>query len=275
MRRKKKKQNKKLYPYVLLFILGILIFIYPFISQIYYNVESNNKIESFTEEAKKIGRQEIDKKIELARAYNNTLDPTKLADPYTDNEKKGIAEYARMLEVKEMMGHVEIPKIDVNLPIYAGTFSDVLDKGAGHLEGTSLPVGGDSTHTVITAHRGLSSAVMFRQLDKLEKGDIFLIHNISEVLAYEVDNIQIVEPSNFEPVLVVKDKDYATLLTCDPYVINSHRLLVRGHRVPYVKDNIVHNNNSNWWKYVVIAVAILLALIILYYRRKKKNDKKK
>lgn len=226
--------KKKIWPLVILFIAGFVIMMYPVVSNYYYRIEANNQILEFTENAKSLDQNEILRRIELAEAYNSTLDPSKLADPYTEKEKEGIAEYARMLEVKEKLGFVEIPKIDTNLPIYAGTSFDVLNKGVGHLEGTSLPIGGKSTHTVLTAHRGLPSARLFRDLDKLQKGDIFYIHNIQTVLAYEVDQILTVEPSNFDPVLVVDDKDYATLLTCTPYMINSHRLLVTGHRVPYV-----------------------------------------
>ena len=226
--------KKKIWPLVILFIAGFVIMMYPMVSNYYYRIEANNQILEFTENAKSLDQNEILRRIELAEGYNSTLDPSKLADPYTEKEKEGIAEYARMLEVKEKLGFVEIPKIDTNLPIYAGTSFDVLNKGVGHLEGTSLPIGGKSTHTVLTAHRGLPSARLFRDLDKLQKGDIFYIHNIQTVLAYEVDQILTVEPSNFDPVLVVEGQDYATLLTCTPYMINSHRLLVRGHRVPYV-----------------------------------------
>lgn len=230
----KSNGKKKIWPLVVLFIAGFVIMMYPIISNYYYRIEANNQILEFTENAKKLDNNEILRRIELAEAYNSVLDPSRLADPYTDKEKEGIAEYARMLEVKEKMGFVEIPKIDTNLPIYAGTSNEVLNKGVGHLEGTSLPIGGKSTHTVLTAHRGLPSARLFRDLDKLEKGDIFYVHNIQTVLAYEVDQILTVDPSNFDPVLVVDGEDYATLLTCTPYMINSHRLLVRGHRVPYV-----------------------------------------
>ena len=230
----KSNGKKKIWPLVVLFIAGFVIMMYPIISNYYYRIEANNQILDFTENAKKLDNNEILRRIELAEAYNSVLDPSRLADPYTDKEKEGIAEYARMLEVKEKMGFVEIPKIDTNLPIYAGTSNEVLNKGVGHLEGTSLPIGGKSTHTVLTAHRGLPSARLFRDLDKLEKGDIFYVHNIQTVLAYEVDQILTVDPSNFDPVLVVDGEDYATLLTCTPYMINSHRLLVRGHRVPYV-----------------------------------------
>lgn len=272
----KNKKNNKIYPYIFCFLAGLLIFSYPLISQWYYSIDSQKIIEKFDNEKTKLNNKDVKEKIELARAYNRTLDPSKLADPYTDKEKKGLAEYARMLEMHEMIGHVEVPKLKINLPIYAGTSDYVLEKGAGHLEGSSLPVGGESTHTVITAHRGLASAEMFRNLDKLQEGDIFLIHNIAEILAYKVDKITVVEPTNFDPVLVEMEKDYATLLTCTPYVINSHRLLVRGHRVPYTKE-IVENQENKYCIYIILGLIIILLLIIslIYYIKKKKKRNEK
>ena len=157
-----------------IFVLGFLIAIYPIISQMYYSVESNQEIEDFDSARKHMDRAELNRKIDLAMAYNASLKPTSFKDPYRKKQKEGIAEYARMLEVHEKIGYVHIPKIKQKLPIYAGTGEEVLQKGAGHMEGTSLPVGGSSTHTVITAHRGLPSATMFRHLDRLSKGDIFL-----------------------------------------------------------------------------------------------------
>jgi len=250
------------------FLLGFLIAIYPLISQMYYRVESTQQIEDFEKERKQLAREEISKKIDLAHAYNTSLKPLKLKDPYLKKEKQGIAEYARMLEVHEQIGYVHIPKIRQKLPIYAGTGEVVLQKGAGHMEGTSLPVGGSSTHTVITAHRGLPSALMFRHLNRLKIGDVFYIHNVRDILAYKVDRIMTVEPSNFKPIMVRPGGDYATLLTCTPYMINSHRLLVTGHRIPYVppKKTIDEVPPFVWLKnmYVFIALMALLVLLIWY-----------
>src|SRR5699024_217365 len=211
---KQSSQKNKRWPFILLFTVGFLIMIYPVISNMYYRVDQINEIGDFNAAVSRLNRDEVFRRIELARAYNSTLDPSKIADPYTDLEREGVAEYARMLEVKEKLGYVEIPKIDVNIPIYAGTSDEVLEKGIGHLEGTSLPIGGKSTHAVITGHRGLPKAKLFRNLNKLEVGDVFYIHNIETVLAYEVDQILTVEPHNFEPILVVEGEDYFTLLTC-------------------------------------------------------------
>ena len=217
----------------------------------------------------------------MARAYNQTLDPSKLADPYTEKEKEGIKAYARMLEIEEKIGHVEIPAIHQDIPVYAGTSESILQKGAGHLEGTSLPIGGASTHTVITAHRGLPTAKLFTDLNRLKEKDQFYIHNIEGVLAYEVDQIKVVEPSDFSEVLVVEGEDYATLLTCTPYMINSHRLLVRGHRIPYnpqiLQEGSRTRDNSRFLDYLMFSVPITLVLLglMIFLKREIKTISKK
>ena len=276
-----KRLNKKNISFIILFLIGFLIAAYPLVSQWYYRIEASEEVEKFTKGVNTLNEEEIKRRIDLAHAYNRTLDPMKLSDPYTEKEKEGVAEYARMLEVAEMIGHVEIPKIGEDLPIYAGTSKQVLDKGAGHLEGTSLPVGGESTHAVITAHRGLPKATLFRHLDRLEEGDTFFIHNIETTLAYKVDQIKVIEPSNFEDVLVEEGKDYVTLLTCTPYMINSNRLIVRGHRVPYTGpvdegEFTGRIKLNNYLKLLIISIIILLILIFVYVRLrlKEKNLKR-
>ncbi|WP_297788677.1 class C sortase [uncultured Anaerococcus sp.] len=260
----------------LIFLIGLLIFSYPMISQKYYELKSQDEIVEFVKQSKDIDEKEMNKRMELARIYNQTLDPSKISDPYNKKTQEARAYYAHMLEVNEMIGHVEIPKINQDLPIYAGTSEEVLQKGAGHLEGTSLPVGGASTHTVITAHRGLPEAVMFRYLDQLVEGDIFYIHNIQGTLAYRVDRIMVVEPSNFEPILVEAGKDYATLLTCTPYMINSHRLLVRGYRIPYqtaIDDGIANTPRfrPDFMQLLLILMPILAFLIVVSTREKRRS----
>lgn len=258
----------------LIFLVGLLIFSYPMISQKFYEIKADDEIIEFVKQSKDINEEEINKRMELARAYNETLDPSRLSDPYSKKEEEARAYYAHMLEVNEMIGHVEIPRINQDLPVYAGTSETVLQKGCGHLEGTSLPVGGKSTHTVITAHRGLPEAVLFRYLDQLVEGDIFYFHNIQGTLAYRVDQIMVVEPTNFEPVLVQEGKDYATLLTCTPYMINSHRLLVRGYRIPYqeaIDDGIANTPRfkPDFFQLLLILMPILVFLIIVSTREKR------
>lgn len=260
----------------LIFLVGLLIFSYPMISQKFYEIKADDEIIEFVKQSKEINEEEINKRMDLARAYNETLDPSRLSDPYSKKEEEARAYYAHMLEVNEMIGHVEIPRINQDLPVYAGTSETVLQKGCGHLEGTSLPVGGKSTHTVITAHRGLPEAVLFRYLDQLVEGDIFYFHNIQGTLAYRVDQIMVVEPTNFEPVLVQEGKDYATLLTCTPYMINSHRLLVRGYRIPYqeaIDDGIANTPRfkPDFFQLLLILMPILVFLIIVSTREKRKS----
>lgn len=269
---------KKNLPFILIFLIGLLIFAYPLISQKYYEIESGNEVVKFSKKTEEVDDTEIKRRMDLARAYNQTLDPSRLADPFTEKEKAGRAEYARMLEVNEMLGHVEIPRIGQDLPLYAGTSDEVLEKGLGHLEGTSLPIGGESTHTVITGHRGLPNAKLFRNLDELVEGDVFYIHNIEGTLAYQIDKIEVVDPSNFEPVMVKEGKDYATLLTCTPYMINSHRLLVRGVRIPYqaaIDDGVANSKRlaPDFLQLFLVMLPIIVFLIIILIREARRRKK--
>lgn len=266
---------KKNWKIILIFILGLLIATYPIISNYYYTIDNNNQISEFNEAVAEMPDKEVLERIELAKAYNDTLDPSRLADPYTEREKKGVENYARMLEVREKIGYVDIPKIGQQIPVYAGTSEDVLQHACGHLEGTSLPIGGKDTHAVITAHRGLPQVKLFRDLDKMEVGDLFFFTNVKETLAYKVDQILVVEPWDFEPVLVVEGKDLMTLLTCTPYMINSHRLLVRGHRVPYVPEvkEEIERAKFNYKSLIVpgIVLALVMLIIYLYIRHRRRR----
>lgn len=266
---------KKNWKIILIFILGLLIATYPIISNYYYTIDNNNQIEEFNEAVAEMPSKEVLERIELAKAYNDTLDPSRLADPYTEREKKGVENYARMLEVREKIGYIDIPKIGQQIPVYAGTSEDVLQHACGHLEGTSLPIGGKDTHAVITAHRGLPQVKLFRDLDKMEVGDLFFFTNVKETLAYKVDQILVVEPWDFEPVLVVEGKDLMTLLTCTPYMINSHRLLVRGHRVPYVPEvkEEIERAKFNYKSLIVpgIVLALVILIIFLYIRHRRRR----
>ena len=266
---------KKNWKIILIFMLGLMIAIYPIISNYYYTVENNNQVKDFQEAVAEMPDKEVLERIDLAKAYNDTLDPSRLADPYTEREKKGVENYARMLEVREKIGYIDVPKINQQIPVYAGTSEDVLQHACGHLEGTSLPIGGKDTHAVITAHRGLPQVKLFRDLDKMEVGDLFFFTNVKETLAYKVDQILVVEPWNFEPVLVVEGKDLMTLLTCTPYMINSHRLLVRGHRVPYVPEvkEEIERAKFNYKSLIVpgIVLALVILIIFLYIRHRRRR----
>lgn len=275
---KKKRKKKSQWPFVLIFVLGLMVLSYPLVSRFYYRIESSQQVVDFDAVRKKLDAQEVKKRMDLARAYNKSLNNEISSDPYVKKElEAGKKEYARMLEINEQIGHIEIPKIDVNVPIYAGTVESVLQKGAGHLEGTSLPIGGWSTHTVITAHSGLPTAKLFTDLRKVRIGDKFFVHNLGGTIAYQVDRILTVEPSNFSDLLIVPNKDYATLLTCTPIMINTHRLLVRGHRVPYNPNEYKDLNKKNkliFWAKVIGFILFVILCIYWLYRKWKKSRKK-
>ena len=181
-----------------------------------------------------------------------------------------------------MMGFVEVPKINIKIPIYHTTDEEVLEQAAGHLEGSSLPVGGENTHAVISAHRGLPSASLFTDLDKLEEGDHFLLYILDDVLCYEVDQILVVEPDETESLAVQEGQDLVTLLTCTPYGVNSHRLLVRGHRVPYEPEVIEDENqiplagvslHTNYLLWVLVGLAVTAGFVAFLYLMDRKRRK--
>ena len=268
-----KKRPMRFRPGILIFLLGLGIFAYPAISNYIYQKTADTVNNDFDEAVAQIDDNTIQENLNLAHAFNVYLSQATgnitLEDPYTQEEKEaGLAEYARMLEVNEQMGHVQIPKIGLDAPIYAGTSETVLQKGIGHMEGTSLPVGGESTHSVITGHRGLPSAELFTELDELEIGDKFYIKYIGGTLAYEVDQIKVVEPTDFSQITIEEGPDYLTLLTCTPYMVNSHRLLVRGHRTEYVEaiqEKEIRENQigGNYQELFFIAAAVLVVVLSL------------
>lgn len=264
----------------IIILAGIFVISYPVISQVYYNYQTKQDVNDFGKAAKQLTSEEVKNRFNLAKAYNDSLKNISISDPYTEEElKKGRDEYARMLTVHEKIGTVSIPKIDVNLPIYAGSNEEVLQKGVGHLEGTSLPIGGQSTHAVLTAHTGLPNARLFTDLTKVKMGDKFFIQNIKETIAYKVDSITVIEPTNFDSLTIVPGKDYVTLLTCTPYMINSHRLLVRGHRIPYkakeaqASNSITHISVPPLYL-AVFAIILIIVLISIWNRWKKRKAEK-
>ena len=184
-----------------------------------------------------------------ARAYNAARTVNEIFDPFGEDGVRipEDPEYLRQLSVTGdgAMAYLDIPKIGQRLPVYHGTSGEVLDKGIGHLSGTSLPVGGDSTHCVLSGHRGLPSKKLFTDLDQVERGDEFYIHVLGEVLAYQVDNIQVVRPEQVESLAIRPGEDLCTLVTCTPYAVNTHRMLVTGHRVPYVPPD--RAEPAIWW----------------------------
>lgn len=223
---------------ILMFLVGLSLLLYPTVSDYWNSLHQSRAIAEYAEEVANLDDDTYEKLWADAQSYNRTL--LSKADRYkmTDEER---AEYESLLNVSGngIIGYIEIPSIDCSLPIYHGTDEAVLQIAVGHIEGTSLPVGGESTHCVLSGHRGLPSAKLFTDLNKLVEGDIFMMRVLDETLTYEVDQILIVEPDEIDALAIEEGKDYCTLVTCTPYGINTHRLLVRGRRI----DNIDGTQN--------------------------------
>lgn len=234
--------NKKITKILIavMFLAGLSLLLYPLVSNEWNSYRQERLISNYDSNVSKMeaeGKIDYDSEWNAANAYNEALLPSILPDSFAVAEasEEEDAGYMSSLNLNGdgMMGYVEIPKIDVKVPVFHTTEEEVLQKAAGHLEGSSLPVGGPSTHAVISAHRGLPSATLFTDLDKLEEGDHFLLRILDDILCYKVDKISVVEPTETDGLAVEEGQDLVTLLTCTPYGVNSQRLLVRGHRVPY------------------------------------------
>lgn len=243
-RKSRKRHNKRgqiLTPVIfltslLLFAAGVGIFIYPALSNYLAQREQKEVIEEYAQTVEQIDKDKMARQWELAEEYNETLLGDPVHDPFIPGTGYALPDnYESVLNVNKdgVMGYLKIPKIKVDLPIYHGTSEEVLEKGAGHVDVTALPIGGVNRHPVISAHRGLPSAELFTRLDELEKGDRFFLHILDKTLAYKVDQVRVIKPEELEQLQTYHDKDYVTLLTCTPYGVNTHRLLVRGERIPY------------------------------------------
>lgn len=215
---------------ILVFLVGLSLLLYPSVSDYWNSLHQSRAIAGYAGQVAELDDSTYEALWEEAQAYNRSLPGKPNRFRLTDEE---LEEYEGYLSISatNVIGYIEIAKINCRLPIYHGTDESVLQVGVGHLEGSSLPVGGESTHTVISGHRGLPSARLFTDLDQLETGDTFRLCVLDEILTYEVDQIRIVEPQEIEELEIVEGEDYCTLVTCTPYGINSHRLLVRGHRI--------------------------------------------
>ena len=228
---------------VIIFMTGLGIASYPFISNMVAQRHASQVVKDYETNVEEMDEEKIDAMKEAAKKYNEQLSNVVSVDDENENNEQGES-YADLLNIGESLGYITIPKIDVNLPIYNGTSQDVLSKGVSHMEQSSYPLGGESTHCVLTGHRGLPSAVLFTDLDKLEIGDEFYLHVLDEILAYKVDQIKVVEPNESGDLEIIDGKDYCTLVTCTPYAINSHRLLVRGERTEYKGEQDKQTKNQ-------------------------------
>ena len=262
----------------IIFLAGLSLLLYPFVANQWNNYRQKQLISGYEQVvSEKEAAEGIDYDAERKKAedYNEALLPCVLPDSFALAESSGVDPvYMNTLNIAgdEMMGSVEIPKINIKIPIYHTTEEDVLNKGAGHLEGSSLPVGGANTHAVISAHRGLPSASLFTDLDQMKVGDHFLLHVLDETLCYEVDKISVVKPEDTSALAVEDGQDLVTLLTCTPYGVNTERLLVRGHRVPYVEEEVKEektvlsgsslHTNYLLWVFVGLSVTALFVFVL-------------
>ena len=263
---------------IVLFFIGLLTLFYPTLSN-YYNEKMGSKTIYNYENI--LNSYDIGKFKQIKKdAINYNKKLSKLKEPLLDYDD--LKNYNKVLNVNNegMIGYLSIDKIRVEIPIYHGTSNDTLNSFVGHIEGTSLPIGGKGTHSVLSAHRGLPSAKLFSDLDRLELGDTFKITVLDEVLTYEVDKISIVKPNNSKELKIDKNNDYVTLLTCTPYGINTHRLLVHARRVPYKTESTNSQKNTLWrWllkqRTFLISTGVLVLLIIYSLVRSRQGRRQK
>lgn len=276
-------------------IIGILIILYPFVSNWIISSEEKKLITKYEEKTENLTKEQIIEIKEKANEYNENLDNEKI-NINTTVENNDFVSYYNVLDLGNVIAYIDIPKINVNLPIYHGTSDNVLESGVGSVDNTSLPIGGKGTHSVLSAHTGLVRAKMFDNLNKLEIGDVFYIHILDDVLQYEIDQIKTVLPEETEDLKIFPEKDYITLVTCTPYMINTHRLLVRGTRnEEYINEEqketvssnpkvifeqkqvVSENKNSNIIikAIALISIIIIIIVVILFIRKRHQNPIKK
>ena len=263
---------------ILILLAGVSLLLYPTVSDYWNSFHQSRAIASYAEQVANIDDAQYEELWDAARDYNQSL-LHRPNDFILSDEQQEI--YKSLLDIggNGIMGYIEIPTIDVMLPIYHGTKESVLQIAVGHLDWTSLPVGGAGSHCVLSGHRGLPSARLFTDLDKLKVGDVFMLHVLNEILTYEIDQILIVEPQDTDPLLIEPGKDLCTMITCTPYGINSHRMLVRGHRIESQEEPKVVRITADAVRIEplmvapIVAVPILLVLLIILLLPKQKKGK--
>ena len=265
---------------MVLVILGILVMLYPVASTLWNNHLATQAAQDYAELEQNIPQDVKNTQWEKAHDYNTNRTTGPILDPWLarfDKNNPEYREYLDQLNANDAMARLIFPKVKVDLPVYHGTDSKTLQRGLGHLFGSDLPVGGKDTHSVITGHTGLSNSTMFDNLNKAEEGDAFFVQVSGEKLKYVVDQVKVVLPTETEGLRPVAGKDYITLITCTPYGVNTHRLLVRGHRVPLdesdedVFDNY-HGSGWQWWMYALVAAAAAVLLTLVWWLRKQRGD---
>lgn len=290
------KRKLAIFGIILIFVAGIGVMSYPLVSSVINNIDSRSHVEEYTKTTKQMSSEETLEMFKRAEEYNHSLtNNVIITDPFDEKAYKKIgANYEKALNVdgNGLIGYIDIPKINVYLPIYHGTTDKILAKGAGHLQNTSLPVGGESTHSVISAHTAYPGETFFDYLTDMQEGDEFYVHVLDRVLKYEVDSIKVVLPEKTDDLRVIRGEDHVTLLTCTPYSINTHRLLVRGKRVAYDDSKYITTGASAasfggdgifflgykipYWAsalIVVVFVALVAIIVIISLRRSKKKKR--
>ena len=281
--------KQKIIP-ILIVLFGFALLSYPFISNYIFEKSAGSTIKSYEKQTKTYDQKQKNKAFQEAKEYNEDLTKSavQLTDPFKAKKSNGetmIYNNILNLDHSGVMGYLEIPCISVNLPIYHGTDAEILERGVGHLAASSIPVGGKSTHSVLTGHTGLSSAKLFTDLTEMKNDDLFFIHVLDRTLAYKVDQISVVKPEDTEKLQIIDGKDYVTLVTCTPYGVNDHRLLVRGARTKYEKTQESsirpRNKNSQWMgtykRAIAIGLAIVMALALpgkIYQKLRRKKAEK-
>ena len=267
-----------------LLLAGILVLLYPVLATQYNNHRQSQIAEQFSAVAEEVGPDAVAESLSRADEYNRAAAEEPILDPWLDAQRPDTPqyqEYLSQLDLNDVMATVKIPSIDVNLPIYHGTDAATLDKGVGHLFGTALPVGGESTHTVLTGHTGLGTATIFDELTSVQMGDYFYIETAGRHLKYQVTDIRVVLPNETETLNKVEGKDLATLITCTPYGVNTHRLLVTGERVPMDDGDAqaeaahVHPRVLQPWMIAVLASVVVILCVAgwIWLRSRKRAEK--
>lgn len=275
---------KKALIIIIIALLGVGLCAYPVLSNYITEKNSSYAADAYAEKISELKEEELKKAWEEAEEYNQNLEGNPVHDPYLEGTGMVMSDnYYEVLNIDESMGYITIPKIDVKLPIFHGTAEETLAKGVGHLEGSSMPIGGNSSHSVLTGHTGLTTAKMFTDLTELTEGDLFFIHVLNQTLAYQVDRIKVTEPNSTQDLARVPGEDYSTLITCTPYGVNSHRLLVRGTRVPYTEELEQEAEDSaagltSEQRMLIIAIAVssavmtgLIIIAAVWTRRRNKR----
>lgn len=267
-----------------IFVIGLGVFSYPIVSNLLSTKVHQSVVKEYSEAVEQMDKEDIEKERKKADKHNEELEDAQLnfVDPFSDEtteeRKAGNKSYYDALNIGPAIGSIEIPKIKTELPIYHGTSEEVLSQGVGHLENSSLPTGNPGTHSVLTAHRGLPSSKLFRNLDELTVGDEFYVQVLDETYAYKVFDVDIVLPDQTEWLQMKGDEEIMTLLTCEPYMINTHRMLVKGKRIPYnpPEKETTEASESPWFMYIIFGILFLLFIFLIYRRGKKarvKNEK--